>query len=68
LKHEIATPPLVPRDDEVGDVEQAGEPLFNICAHPVLRHRLVTSFAAEAEGVTTDDLVDRLLAEAGAFT
>ncbi|MDA0373343.1 MAG: MoxR family ATPase [Planctomycetota bacterium] len=32
-------------------------------AKPVLRHRLVTSFAAEAEGVTTDTVVDRLLAE-----
>ncbi|MBK8978232.1 MAG: MoxR family ATPase [Planctomycetes bacterium] len=32
-------------------------------AHPVLRHRLVTSFGAEAEGVTTDKVVDRLLAE-----
>jgi hypothetical protein len=29
----------------------------------VLRHRLVTSFAAEAEGVTTDTVVERLLAE-----
>ncbi|TET23187.1 MAG: hypothetical protein E3J71_03160 [Candidatus Stahlbacteria bacterium] len=43
----IAVRPSTARDDEVGDVEQAGEPLFNICAHPVLRHRLVTSFAAE---------------------
>ncbi|MFO1052579.1 MAG: MoxR family ATPase [Planctomycetota bacterium] len=32
-------------------------------AAPVLRHRLVTSFAAEAEGVTTDTVVERLLAE-----
>jgi MoxR-like ATPase len=32
-------------------------------AHAVLRHRLITSFAAEAEGVTTDTVVDRLLAE-----
>ena len=32
-------------------------------AHPVLRHRLVTSFAAEADGITTDKVVDRLLAE-----
>lgn len=45
-----------------------GEEDLKAMAHPVLRHRLVTSFAAEAEGVTTDDLVDRLLAEAGAFT
>jgi MoxR-like ATPase len=32
-------------------------------AAPVLRHRLITSFAAEAEGVTTDKVVDRLLQE-----
>jgi MoxR-like ATPase len=30
-------------------------------APPVLRHRLVTNFHAEADGVTTDDLVVRLL-------
>jgi MoxR-like ATPase len=30
-------------------------------ALPVLRHRLVTNFHAEADGVTTDDLVGRLL-------
>jgi MoxR-like ATPase len=32
-------------------------------AKPVLRHRLITSFAAEADGVTTDKVVDRLLQE-----
>jgi MoxR-like ATPase len=32
-------------------------------AKPVLRHRLVASFAAEAEGVTTDTVVERLLRE-----
>ncbi|MDZ7619112.1 MAG: MoxR family ATPase [Patescibacteria group bacterium] len=30
-------------------------------AKPVLRHRVVLSFTAESEGVTTDQLVDRLL-------
>ena len=30
-------------------------------APPVLRHRLVTNFHAEADGVTTDELVTRLL-------
>jgi MoxR-like ATPase len=30
-------------------------------AHPVLRHRLITSFAAEAEGITTDRVIERLL-------
>ena len=32
-------------------------------AHPVLRHRIITSFTAEAEGITTDMVVDRLLEE-----
>jgi MoxR-like ATPase len=31
-------------------------------ARPVLRHRLVLSFTAESEGVTADQLIDRLLA------
>jgi MoxR-like ATPase len=31
-------------------------------AYPVLRHRLVTTFNADAEGVTTDDIIDRLIA------
>ncbi|MEO0651615.1 MAG: MoxR family ATPase [Planctomycetota bacterium] len=30
---------------------------------PVLRHRIVTTFAAGAEGITPDGIVDRLLAE-----
>ena len=30
-------------------------------AHPALRHRLKRSFEAEADGFTTDDIVDRLL-------
>ena len=30
-------------------------------ARPVLRHRLVVNFAAESDGITTDDIVDRLL-------
>jgi MoxR-like ATPase len=32
-------------------------------AFPVLRHRLVTTFNADAEGVTTDDIVARLIRE-----
>jgi MoxR-like ATPase len=32
-------------------------------AHPVLRHRLITSFTAEAEGITSDSVVNRLLEE-----
>jgi MoxR-like ATPase len=31
-------------------------------AHPVLRHRILTNFHAESERVTTDDIVDKLLA------
>ena len=30
-------------------------------AKPVLRHRLVVNFAAESEGVTADDVIERLL-------
>jgi MoxR-like ATPase len=30
-------------------------------AHPVLRHRVLTNFHAQSEGITTDVLVDRLL-------
>ena len=30
-------------------------------AKPVLRHRLVLSFTAESEGVTADDVIDRIL-------
>ncbi|MCE9552448.1 MAG: MoxR family ATPase [Planctomycetes bacterium] len=32
-------------------------------AKPVLRHRLLVNFAAESEGVTADDIVDRLVKE-----
>lgn len=35
-------------------------------AHPVLRHRLVTNFHAEAENVAKDTIIDRVLAEVGA--
>ena len=31
-------------------------------AHPVLRHRVLTNFHAESEGVTTDQIIDKLLA------
>jgi MoxR-like ATPase len=31
-------------------------------AYPALRHRIIRSFEAEAEGLTTDDLIDRLIA------
>jgi MoxR-like ATPase len=29
--------------------------------HPVLRHRIITNFHAQSEGVTTDEIVDKLL-------
>ncbi|MEW4531010.1 MoxR family ATPase [Maioricimonas sp. JC845] len=32
-------------------------------AHPVLRHRLVTTFQANSEGITPDDVVDQLIRE-----
>jgi len=36
-----------------------------VCAIPVLRHRIVTNFNAEAEGVTTMDVVKRLFEALG---
>ena len=32
-------------------------------AHPALRHRVLLSYKAEAEGVTIEDVIDRLLAQ-----
>ncbi|MCK4409907.1 MAG: AAA family ATPase, partial [Candidatus Eisenbacteria sp.] len=32
-------------------------------ARPVLRHRIVTNFNAEADGVSASDIVDRLMAD-----
>jgi MoxR-like ATPase len=32
-------------------------------AHPVLRHRIVTNFAAQADGIDSDQVIDRLLQE-----
>ena len=40
----------------------AGEDIRAV-AHPVLRHRIITSFSAEAEGITSDTVIDRLLDE-----
>jgi len=31
--------------------------------HPVLRHRIVTNYSAQAEGITSDIVIDRLLQE-----
>jgi MoxR-like ATPase len=33
-------------------------------AHPVLRHRILVNFHAESEGISSDDIIDRLLTHA----
>ncbi len=38
------------------------EDIQHLC-RPVLRHRMVVTFAAESDGITTDDVVDRLVRE-----
>jgi MoxR-like ATPase len=30
-------------------------------ARPVLRHRILTNYSAQAEGISPDDIIDRLL-------
>ena len=37
-------------------------------AHPVLRHRILTTFSAEAQGMTSDKIIDRLLTELPGIT
>jgi MoxR-like ATPase len=32
-------------------------------AYPVLRHRILTNFSAEAEGITSESIIERLLKE-----
>jgi MoxR-like ATPase len=34
---------------------------IDVVAYPVLRHRIITTFNAEAEGIKTDQVIDRLL-------
>ena len=34
---------------------------INILAHPVLRHRILINYRAEAEGTTVEKVIDRLL-------
>ena len=41
--------------------ESAGIADVQEVALPVMRHRLITNFSADADGVTSDDIVDRLL-------
>lgn len=43
------------RDDESGDDIRA-------VAHPVLRHRIIPNFSAEAEGINSDVIIDKLIA------
>ena len=38
----------------------AGEDIRAV-AHPVLRHRLITTFTAEAEGITPEGIIDRII-------
>ncbi len=38
------------------------EDIQQLC-RPVLRHRMVVTFAAESDGITTDDVIDRLVKE-----
>lgn len=38
------------------------EDIQQLC-RPVLRHRLVVTFAAESDGITSDDVIDRLVQE-----
>ena len=45
-----------------GDVDVAAEDIRAL-AHPVLRHRIVTNFSAEAEGYTPDRIIDDLLSQ-----
>jgi MoxR-like ATPase len=42
------------------------EDLRNV-AHPVLRHRILMNFKAEADGITPDDVTKHLLEQASAF-
>ena len=39
----------------------AGTEDIRAVAHPVLRHRILLNFKAEADGVTPEDIVDHLL-------
>ena len=56
-------------DVEAGDVADGDVALRDVVHAPaqvLLRHRLVVNFAAESEGISTDNVIDRLLAVATA--
>ena len=44
-------------------VSWLGDDDVRVLAEPVLRHRVLVNFRAEAEGMTADSIVARLLAE-----
>jgi MoxR-like ATPase len=51
-----------------GKVRALAQGRFNVSfddlqavAHPALRHRLIPNFEAEAEGITTDHIIDQVL-------
>jgi len=45
-----------------GEVNVSFDDIRALCA-PVFRHRVLTNFHADSERVTTDDLIDKLLAD-----
>ena len=45
-----------------GDWQYAADDIRAV-AHPVLRHRVITNYSAESNGITPDKVVDRLLEE-----
>ena len=47
----------------VVDRESLDQPIDDVrsVAGPVMRHRILTNFNAEAEGLKPDDIVDRLI-------
>jgi MoxR-like ATPase len=40
---------------------QADTSDIQVCAQPVLRHRIVVNFAAESDGITSDKVIDELI-------
>ena len=45
-----------------GRVHVSSDDIRYVC-YPVLRHRLVTTFSAESDGLTTDDIITKLIEE-----
>ncbi|MBL69714.1 MAG: AAA family ATPase [Verrucomicrobiales bacterium] len=43
-----------------GQVHVSCEDVASV-AHPVMRHRIIPNFSAQSEGITSDDIVDRIL-------